>query len=68
MNEIKKFYSSITDEDLKKVIIEMKESDKTGYIGDIVRGYAIEISKITGNNTSTELFQTQFFFIKKSGF
>jgi hypothetical protein len=37
MNAIKQIFSSITDDELKKAVDEILQSEETGLIGDTVR-------------------------------
>lgn len=67
-NEITELFKSISDSDLKLVMQEMKESESTGYIGDLVREYAKKTVLITGNSVSTDLYMVQINLFKEAAF
>jgi hypothetical protein len=67
-NKITELFKSISDSDLKLVMQEMKESESTGYIGDLVREYVGKTVLITGNNVSTDLYMVQINLFKEAAF
>jgi len=67
-NELTELFKSISDYDLKLVIQELKESETTGFIGDLVRDYARKTVLITGNDVSTDLYMVQINLFKEAGF
>jgi hypothetical protein len=67
-NEITELFKSISDNDLKLVMQEMKYSESTGYIGDLVRDYARKTVLITGNDVSTDLYMVQINLFKEAAF
>jgi hypothetical protein len=67
-NEITELFKSISDNDLKLVMQEMKDSESTGYIGDLVRDYARKTVLITGNDVSTDLYMVQINLFKEAAF
>jgi hypothetical protein len=68
-NLITEYYKNISDADLKLAIAEIKESDVTGYIGDIVRNNARNIFDITNHTqTSLDLTMVQICLMKEASF
>lgn len=70
MNPIIKLFEDISDEDLREAILELKESDKTGFIkeGGYVRKYAKLTGDITGSATTTDFFMTTVNLLKQAAF
>lgn len=68
MNQIQILFNSITDEELKRAITEIKESETTGLIGDVVRKWTKLSNEITGNNYATDLFMTQTNLLKLAAY
>ncbi len=70
MNPITKLFSDISDEELKAAIIEIKQSDITGYVADngYVRKYAKLTGEITGGFTTTDFYMTTINFLKQAAF
>lgn len=70
MNKIVELFENISDEDLKKAVLELKESDKTGYIkeGGYVRKYAKLTGDITNSFTTTDFFMTTVNLLKQAAF
>lgn|SRR5574343_101775 len=68
MNKIKELFQSMTDAELREAVEEIKESEKTGFIGDVVRGWAKKSGEITGGFTTTDFFMTQMNILKEAAF
>ena len=70
MNELNKIFNDISDEDLKQAVIEIKESDSTGFIkdGGYVRKYAKMSGDITGGFTTTDFYMTTINLLKQAAF
>lgn len=68
MNKIKELFSSMSDSELKEAIEELRESEKTGLIGDVVREYARRTGEITGGSTTTDFYMTQVNILKEAAF
>lgn len=68
MTEIKEIFSSLSDQELRDAINEIKESDKTGLIGPIVRELALKVSQITNTSVSSELFGAQILVLKEGAY
>lgn len=68
MNKIKELYSSMSDEDLRVAIEEMRQSEETGLVGETVRKFAKLSGEITGGLTTTDFFMTQINILKEAAF
>ena len=68
MNKVVELFKSISDADLKLVIEEIRESEKTGYIGDLVREYARKTGEITGGLSTTDFYMVQINLFKEASF
>lgn len=60
MNPIQQLFADMTDEELYQAIQEINDSEQTGIIGDIVRGYANKTREITGAHYVLDLSSTQW--------
>ena len=49
-------------------IEEIRESEKTGYIGDLVREYARKTGEITGGLSTTDFYMVQINLFKEASF
>ena len=67
-NKIKLLFESMTDDELIDAINEIKESEYTGIIGNIVRKYAQLITEITGDYSSLDLYFTQINLLKEAAY
>ena len=68
-NVITQYFENISDSDLKSAIIEIRYSDDSGYIGDIVRGHAKKISELTNNvQTTLDLTMAQINLMKQASY
>lgn len=68
MNKVKELFSSMTDDELRVAIEELKRSEETGFVGDIVREWARKTGEITGGFTATDFFMTQISILKEAAF
>lgn len=68
MNKVKELFESMTDNELKAAIEELKQSEDTGFVGDIIREWARKYSEITGGFTTTDFFMTQVNILKEAAF
>lgn len=68
MNKLHELFNNISDSELKEAIQEIKNSEKTGHVGDIVRNYARLSGEITGGFTTTDFFMTQVNLLKQAAF
>jgi len=68
MNKVKELFASMTDAELKTAIEELKQSETTGLVGDIIREWARKSGQITGGFTTTEFFMTQVNILKEAAF
>ena len=69
-NPIKKLFAEIPMEDLREAVLEIKESDKTGFIkeGGLIRKYAKLSGELTGGFTTTDFFMTTINILKEYSF
>lgn len=69
-NPIKKLFAEIPMEDLREAVLEIKESDKTGYIKEdgLIRKYAKLTGELTGGFTATDFFMTTISILKEFSF
>ncbi|OQA46914.1 MAG: hypothetical protein BWY47_01533 [Bacteroidetes bacterium ADurb.Bin302] len=70
MNRITEYFDNIPDEELKSAITEIQEDEPLGIIrvDGLVRKYTRDISEITQNPVSTELFLVQMNLFKQAAF
>jgi len=70
MNKIKELFQKITSKELKEVILEIRESDKTGFIKEegYVRKYGKLTGEITGGFTTTDLYMVQLNLLKEAAY
>ena len=70
MNQIELLFKNITDEELRKGIIELQEDGKLGIYREngILRKYAFETTLITGQSTSGMLFLTETMLYKEASY
>lgn len=69
-NPIVKLFENISEEELKKAILEIKKDNLTGIIheGGIVRKYAKLIGNITDEPISANLMMSQINLLKEAAF
>jgi hypothetical protein len=60
MSPIHKIFADMTNEQLFNALEEIKETERTGIIGYIVRDYAIKMREITGSHSILDLSATQW--------
>ena len=60
MSPIHKIFEDLTSEQLLRAIEEINESEQTGIIGDLVRGYANQMREITGSHSVLDLTSAQW--------
>lgn len=68
MDKIKELFSSMTDDELKLAVTELKKSEESGFIGDIVREWARKSGEITGGFTTTDFYMVQVNIFKEAAF
>lgn len=68
MSPIKELFSSLSDLELGNLISEMKESDQTGIVGDLVRELTRKVSKITNAYLTADMLTTQMSILKEAAF
>lgn len=70
LNPIKELFESISDDELKLIIKEIKEDAPTGIIrtNGGIRRYAKKVTDITGNSVSTDLFITEMNLLREAAF
>lgn len=68
MNKLKQLFSSMTDDELRDAIEELRKSEETGLVGDVVRYWASKSGEITGGFTTTDFFMTQVNILKEAAF
>jgi hypothetical protein len=68
MNKVKELFASMSDDELKAAVQELKQSEKTGLVGDIIREWAKKSGEITGGFTTTDFFMTQINILKEAAF
>lgn len=70
MNELVKLFQNIPDNELKQAILEIKESDATGYVKEdgYVRKYAKLSGEITGGFTTTDFYMTTINLLKQAAY
>lgn len=68
MNKIKELFKSMTDDELKSAVEELKRSEDTGLVGDTIREWARKSGEITGGFTTTDFFMTQVNILKEAAF
>lgn len=63
------FYAEISDDELKDIVSEIKESEKSGVIGPLVEKYICLSAQITGKPQSTiQFILGQIYFIREAAF
>ena len=67
-NKIKEIFDNISDADLILSILEIKESEETGFIGPMVRDYAVRVKEITGEGSSMDLYHTTINLLKQAAY
>jgi hypothetical protein len=70
MNEIQKLFNDIPDEELREAILEIKESDVTGYVKEngYVRKYGRLTGELTRGVTTTDFFMTTINLLKQAAY
>lgn len=70
MNPIKKLFEEITDSELREAILEIKESNDTGFIkvGGYIRKYAKLTAEITGGFSTTDFYMTTVNLLQQAAF
>jgi hypothetical protein len=70
MNPITELYKNLHDVELKIMVEEIKESEKTGTFGDDseIRQLCRKTSEITGMDVSSNLLMVQMGVLKESAF
>lgn len=70
MEELKKLFSDISDEDLKDAIREIKNLDEIEHITEdsIIRKYSNLSSEITGEPSTTSYFSTIVNLVKEGAY
>jgi hypothetical protein len=68
INLILDYYKNISDSDLRLAITEIRESEETGIIGDIVRNHTSSVREITGSYVSLDLSMVQIGLMKEASF
>lgn len=68
MNKIKELFASMSDDELRIAIGELKKSEENGIIGDVIREWARKSGEITGGFTVTDFYMTQMNILKEAAF
>lgn len=68
MNKIRELFSSMNDDELVNAIAEIKQSEETGLVGDIVREMSRRTGEITGGFTATDFLMTQINILKEAAY
>lgn len=70
MNPITELYSNLHDVELKIMITEIQEAEKTGVFGDNseIRKLCRKASEITGMDVSSNLLMVQFGVLKEASY
>lgn len=68
MNAIKQLYSSMTDDQLREALEEIRQSEATGLVGEIVRHWAKKSGDLTGGFTATDFFMTQINIMREAAY
>jgi hypothetical protein len=70
MNAIKKVFKDLTDTELKEMVLEIQEAEKTGVFenGSRIRVLCRVVGGITGMDVSSNLLTVQFGVLQESSF
>ena len=68
MNKVKELFASMSDDELKAAVQELKQSEETGLVGDVIREWAKKSGEITGGFTTTDFSMTQINILKEAAF
>jgi len=70
MNKIKELFKNIASPELKEAILEIRESDTTGFIKEegYVRKYGKLTGEITGGFTTTDFYMVQLNLLKEAAY
>ena len=58
----------MSDDELKEALDEIRKSEETGIIGDVVRHWARKSGEITGGFTTTDFYMTQVNILREAAF